>query len=155
MAWRLVKKVFASEAFSGEGPRIVGGRWNSRGTAVVYAAEHLSLAALEMFVGLSRVENGEAFYAYPLDIPAKVHVLTLAPSSLPLDCRAIKHPGSTRAVGDAWVRAGESAILRVPSVLIPAEYNLILNPIHPDFRKIIIGTPEDFSFDSRMWKQHN
>lgn len=152
IAWRLVKKVFAPEAFSGEGPRIVGGRWNSRGTAVVYAAEHLSLAALEMFVGLSRVDNGETFFAYPLDIHAKVQVLTLVPSSLPLDWRAIKHPESTKAVGDAWVRSGESAIFRVPSVLIPAEYNLILNPIHPDFHKIVIGTPEDFNFYSRMWK---
>ncbi|MBF0557263.1 MAG: RES family NAD+ phosphorylase [Nitrospirae bacterium] len=148
----MIKKVFAPEAFAGEGPRIIGGRWNSRGTSVVYAAEHLSLAALEMFVGLSRVENGEAFYAYPLDIPSKVHILTLFPSSLPLDWRAVKHPESTKTVGDDWVRAGISSILRVPSVIIPAEYNLILNPVHPDFRKITIGQPENFSFDPRMWK---
>jgi len=155
MAWRLVKQTFAADAFSGEGPRITGFRWNSRGTAVVYTAEHLSLAALESFIYLSETDKNMAFYAYRLDIPPDVQVLTLSLTSLPADWREPMYPQSTKKIGDAWVRAGASAILRVPSVVIPAEYNLILNPIHTDFHKIIIGAPENFSFDSRMWKQHN
>ena len=152
IAWRLVKQIFAADAFSGEGPRITGFRWNSRGTSVVYTAEHLALAVLESFIYLSEADKNMAFYAYRLDIPPDVRVITLSLTSLPADWRAPMYPQSTKKIGDAWVRSGESAILCVPSVVIPAEYNLILNPIHPDFHKIVIGNPENFSFDYRMWK---
>ncbi len=149
--WRLVNKRFAAEAFSGEGAKAVGGRWNSIGTAVVYASENLSLAALELFIWLSEADKTEEFLVIPFDIPKDL-VVAFPLSSLPRHWRAPDPVQETMEIGDAWVRSGDSAIFKVPSVVIPAEFNLILNPAHPEFKRLVIHPAESFTFDPRLWK---
>ena len=147
--WRLVKERHTATAFSGLGARVAGGRWNHPGDAVVYVSGNLSLAALELFVHIpprSRTALGLA--AIPVEIPEE---LVSGPPALPRNWRAQPPPSETKTLGSGWLHSGESCVLRVPSVIVPVEFNFVLNPVHPDFTAIEIGERRPFSFDPRMW----
>lgn len=152
--WRLVKKRHAevSDAFDGDGARRYGGRWNLPGTRMVYTAQSLSLAALEQFVHLGPEDNHIQFVSFRVEIPEDLSIYKLEPDKLPADWRMEPPPDSTQRIGTQWAESGSSAVLRLPSVIIPTEYNYALNPTHPDFRRIRIEEPKPFSFDPRMWK---
>lgn len=152
IAWRLVKARHQAGAFSGEGARIVGGRWNHPGTRVVYASESLALAALETFVHLGHAAVAIRFVAFRITIPDAVTVEHVAPRALPRRWRSEPPLPESMDLGTRWVDSGRSACFRVPSVVIPRESNLILNPAHPDFKRITIDPPEAFTFDPRLWK---
>ncbi len=147
-AWRIIKEKHAATAFSGEGAAKTGGRWNSRGVAVIYTSSTKSLAALESLVPL----NPPVLFKYvAIRIEFDDALLEIMPArNLPADWRAEPPPPSSKAVGDGWVRAARSAVLALPSVLISGEPNYLLNPAHPDFKKISIGKPEPFAFDPRL-----
>ena len=147
--WRLTKARHLGTALDGEGARLFGGRWNSPGRRAVYLSEGLSLAVLEVLVHTD-VSTAPAHVALPLELPDGVPVTELAPARLPPDWRAPEAPSSTRALGDAWLAARETAFLRVPSVIIPEEFNVVLNPEHPDAGRLVRGKPAPFSFDPRL-----
>lgn len=151
VAWRLVKARYATEAFSGEGARREGGRWNPKGTPVVYLADHPALAALEMFVHLGKSAWKIKFTLFRVEIPKEVKVLELFEAGLPANWRAEPPGPETMTVGEIWFRDRGTAVLKVPSVLVPAAANLVMNPEHPDTGKVRIGKAEAFSFDPRMW----
>ena len=147
-AWRIVKEKHAATAFYGEGAAKAGGRWNSRGVLVVYTSGTRSLAALETLVHLNPPLVFK-YVAFRLEFDdALVEQVSL--KKLPLDWQAEPPPPSTKAIGDAWVRAARSAVLVLPSVIIPGESNYLLNPAHPDFKRISIGKPERFALDPRL-----
>jgi RES domain-containing protein len=149
-AWRLVKTRYADTAFSGLGARLAGGRWNHPGIAVVYVSNTLALAVLELFVHLDRRSRAALrLVAIPVGIPDE---LVSGRPDLPRGWRAEPPPTSTKDLGTAWLRSGGSCALRVPSAIVPVEDNLMLDPAHPDFSKIDIGSPEPFSLDPRLWK---
>ena len=133
-AWRLVKAAHAASAFDGEGARRFGGRWNARGTPMVYLGGTLSLAALEVFIHLSAEDARLRFVAMALDIPDVVTIEDLEPEKLPRDWRNEPPPAACQALGTAWAKKEGAAVLRVPSVIVPVEWNVLLNPRHPDFR---------------------
>ena len=146
--WRIVKEKHAATAFSGEGAARTGGRWNSRGVAVVYVSNRKSLAALETLVHL----NPPVLFKYVvfhLEFEEKL-VEAVELTKLPKDWQMAPPPPSTKQIGDAWVREGRSAVLSLPSVIIPEEVNYLLNPAHPDFKKIEIGRATEFTFDPRL-----
>ena len=147
-AWRIVKEKHAATAFSGEGAAKTGGRWNSRGVAVVYTSSTQSLAALESLVHL----NPPVFFNYAAIRITFDHALVeIVPlKALPPDWRDEPPPPSSKRVGDAWVLAARSAVLALPSVIISGETNYLLNPAHPDFKKISIGKWGRFTFDPRL-----
>ncbi len=147
--WRLVKDKHEPTAFTGIGARLAGGRWNHPGEPAVYVSSTLSLAVLELFVHLPlRSRSALRFVSIPVEIPEK---LVSGPPRLPKNWRG--HPPSTetKSVGSAWLRAGESCVLKVPSTIVPVEFNFVLNPAHPDFPLITIGKAEPFSLDPRVW----
>ena len=147
-AWRIVKAKHATTAFSGEGAAKTGGRWNSRGVPAFYASSTQSLAALETLVHLNPpVSIRYAAFRIQFD-DARIEEVLL--TSLPADWQVEPPPPSTQAMGDVWVREARSAVLEVPSILIPAESNYLLNPAHPDFKHITIGKPVPFAFDPRL-----
>jgi RES domain-containing protein len=150
--FRLVKAKHAARAFDGEGARRFGGRWNERGTAVVYLGGTLSLAALETFVHLSAVDARLTFVAIEVVVPDGIRIAHVSEGQLPPNWRAEPAPRETKAIGSDWVRAGETLLLRVPSVIVPRESNYLLNAAHPGFSRLRIGPPEPFGFDERMWK---
>jgi RES domain-containing protein len=146
-AWRITRAEYAADAFTGEGAAKVGGRWNSRGVAVVYTSGTRALAALETLVHL----NPPMVFKYKIiRLEFASELVRHIQSKLPSDWRVLPAPDSTRRLGDAWVREARSAILAVPSIIIPDETNYLLNPAHPDFKKIVIGKPVDFAFDARL-----
>jgi RES domain-containing protein len=138
--WRLCRRPYAD--LTGEGARRRGGRWNSPGRAVVYLAEHPALAALEL-----RVHLDLPFELLPVDF---VLMRVASPDSLAASRNTI--PPATVAVGDAWLANARTAALRVPSVLIPHAWNILLNPRHPDAEQARIVTIEPFGFDPRLWE---
>lgn len=151
-AWRLLKSRHVAAALAGDGARRYGGRWNARGTPIVYLGGSLSLAALELFVHLTAEDARLAFSAIPVDIPDDLAIRSLAVEVLPPDWRQEPPPDSCKALGTAWAESGANAILRVPSVIVPNEHNYLLNPRHPDSQRLIIRPPKPFGFDDRMWK---
>lgn len=146
--WRLTTARFARSAFSGEGARVYGGRWNRKGTPLVYTAATQSLAMLEMLV---QDEPLRARYVMiEVRLPKAVTIDRIKIEELPSDWRDIAAREKLQAIGTAWARKGGSAVLAVPSAVIPAETNYLLNPLHPDFRRIKIGKPRKFETDLRL-----
>jgi RES domain-containing protein len=148
-AWRIVKRKHVQGAFSGEGARRYGGRWNSAGIAMVYTAESQSLAALEMVVHLDSSELLDHYVVFSVGIDERL-VVKVDLSNLPRNWRVDPAPKGTREVGDSWAAASTSVVLRVPSAILPAEHNFLLNPHHPDFSRLAIGSPSLFRFDRRL-----
>ena len=148
-AWRIVKQKNEKTAFSGEGARLYGGRWNSPGTTLVYTAQSQSLAALEMLAHLDSADLLGQYVFFDVTIEDSM-VAVLDPSSLPKNWRAEPPPNKLRLLGDAWADAATSVALRVPSSIIPAESNYLLNPKHLDFAKLQIGKAVPFRYDARL-----
>jgi RES domain-containing protein len=149
--WRLCAS--SHTAFDGEGARLAGGRWNPKGTAIVYTSATLSLAAQELFVHLDPADLPPDLVAVSAIIPDSVRVEVFDPDRLPRNWREYPAPESLAAIGASWAASAKSAALAVPSVVIPQERNYLLNPSHSDFSRITILDPSPFTFDSRMWKR--
>lgn len=142
-----MKARHAATAFDGEGARRNGGRWNSIGVRVVYASATKSLAALETLVHL-RLPVTARYVAIPLQFDDSL-VETVPPAGLPPGWNSEPPSSISQQIGDDWVRAARSALLALPSVLT-GETNFLINPAHPDFAKIQLGTHEPFTFDPRL-----
>ena len=148
-AWRITKRKHARNAFTGEGAREFGGRWNHPGTTIVYTAQSQSLAALEMLVHLDSSELLEKYVLIGVEFdPSLIRLVEL--SALPRHWRSDPPPPEVRSVGDDWVLALSSAVLQVPSTLVPGENNFILNPEQQDFARLRFGKPLAFRFDPRL-----
>jgi RES domain-containing protein len=147
--WRIVKPHLVDKAFTGEGARIYSGRWNSKGSSVVYISESLSLASMELLVHLESQEILNTYICIAVEFDNRM-VQALDPASLPDNWNTNPVPLSTKLIGDTWIKSGSSLILKVPSVIIPAESNFIVNPAHPDLKKITIGPPQPLDFDPRI-----
>ena len=147
-AWRIIAGKYAGAAFSGEGALKYSGRWNSVGVGVVYTAQSIALATLEIIAGGATLKLLRNY--------VKIHVefeesAVASPGSLPEDWNAYPPRRNTREIGDRWVRELRSLILKVPSAVIPEEFIYIINPQHPDAGKgLKIGGVEKFQFDPRL-----
>jgi RES domain-containing protein len=147
-AWRITKRKHLKDAFTGSGARKYGGRWNSPGTPIVYTSETQSLAVLEMLVHLELPDLLQRYVLIPVTIDETL-IEKLDRSQLPRQWQAAP-PIELRAIGDEWASRNTSVALQVPSALVPAEDNLLLNPAHANFTKLTIGDPVSFAFDQRL-----
>jgi RES domain-containing protein len=151
--WRIEKSVFAKGVRFGNGARIYGGRWNSPGRPAVYGAGSLSLAMLEVLAHVSTEEDaGEKRVFFTVDMDDRL-VEEVATADLPRSWRSALNVGPCRRQGDAWLGRGSSVALKVPSALVQGEFNCILNPAHPHYRKAAIwsaGRP--LRIDSRLFQ---
>ncbi len=150
-AWRIVKTAYKNKAFTGDGARMYGGRWNSRGVPLIYTAGSMALASIEMVVNLPSPKLLEDFVRIPVRFKSAL-VEELILTELPPDWQSRPITPNTRAIGDRWVKEQRSVVLKVPSVVVPEEFNFLLNPMHPDFKKIEIGKPAVYHFDPRLAK---
>jgi RES domain-containing protein len=148
-AWRITKRRHARTAFSGGGARLYGGRWNSPGTSMIYVAESQALAVLEVLVHLDSSSLLEKYVLIRVDFEDSF-VADLIRSSLPKSWAANPVPATVQAVGDRWAAEAKTAVLRVPSTLVPGESNFLINPKHPDFGSLRIAKPTSFRFDPRL-----
>ncbi|MGI0119632.1 RES family NAD+ phosphorylase [Zooshikella sp. RANM57] len=152
--WRIAAPDYAKtphEMLSGEGAYLFGGRWNSKGTRVVYLAESLALASMELLVHLKQSDILKRYHKLPVSFDSSL-VMDLDTDSLPSNWQSYEMEPETQATGDYWVQNKLSLLLKVPSVIIPEESNYLLNPEHPDFDKLQIGKIVKFEFDSRLVK---
>jgi RES domain-containing protein len=148
-SWRLVHARYVAHAFDGEGARLYGGRWNSPGRPAVYTAGSLALAALEVLVHMQSRKALSNYWKVRLAFDKSLGT-TVTVADLPPNWRQGRAPKETQAVGDRWLAEGVTPILQVPSVVIPEEWNYVLNPTHPQFAEIQQGVPEPFTFDPRL-----
>jgi len=132
--WRLCRAIHAEGAFSGEGARRFGGRWNTRGVPMVYCSSSLALAAIELFVHLDPSQAPGDLVSVAATLPEGEPARAITPQELPPDWWA--DLPATRQLGDAWIRSGASLALRVPSVPIHSEWNVLLNPLHPGMAEL-------------------
>jgi len=148
-AWRIVRASRASTAFTGEGPWRYGGRWNSPGVRVVYVSEHQSAAAFEVFANRVPFILDEKYKAFCLEWPDNLTEI-FPVKKLPANWRISPAPAETMEIGDHWIQERTSAWLALPSAISPADTNFLLNPEHPDFKRIRIHPPINFNFDPRL-----
>ena len=146
--WRIPTAAFARSAFSGEGARLFGGRWNPKGIPMVYTAANQSLAMLEMLVQDQPLRA--RYMMIEARIPAGLSIDRVRIDHLPSDWRELGAREKLRAIGAEWARKRSSAVLAVPSAIVPAESNYLLNPLHPEFKRIKIGKPTDVETDLRL-----
>jgi RES domain-containing protein len=147
--WRLIKSEHADDAFAGEGARLGGGRWSSKGFRVVYTAGSLSLATLEVMVHTPFYRALKNYVCIQIDFNPNI-AQSITTENLPDNWTVDPIPQSVRDLGNQWVQNQKSVILKVPSAIIPVEYNYLINPSHPDFKKIVIHPPQKFAFDPRL-----
>src|SRR5438132_5770900 len=145
-AWRITKAKYARNVFDGEGARLYGGRWSSPGTRVVYAADSLALATLEILVHLQHTLALADFIVFRIDFPQQfVHIL--AERDWPKNWRDYPAPTENQAVGDRWVQEARTLFLRAPSAVIPQEGNNLINPALADFVRAKIDGPFPMDID--------
>ena len=149
--WRITKQKQAKNAFTGEGAKLYGGRWNNPGKLVVYTAESRALAMAEILVHLESAGVLSRYVVFQVEIDES-YIAHLDPRDLPKNWRAEPAPKRLRTLGNEWLNSGNSAVLRVPSAIVGGEFNYLLNPLHPDFSKLRIHGPERFSIDKRLVK---
>jgi RES domain-containing protein len=150
--WRICKELRAVTAFDGEGARRYPGRWNHRGVPMVYCTTALSLAALEVFVHLDPDDLPDDLVSIRTELPDDLLPEVVDAGTLPNGWSQTPGPATLKDIGSSWIASSRGVALSVPSAIIPAERNILLNPSHPDMVRIVRHAPERFVFDPRMRK---
>jgi len=148
-AWRIVQEKWVEQAFDGEGARRFGGRWNSPGTPLIYASGSRALAVLEILVHLQIGAQRPLLQTFPIEMDEGL-VEHLPAHALPVGWNSPAVPRATQDLGDQWARGHSAPVLRVPSVFIPEESNFLINPLHPEFKRLRMGKPIPFTLDPRL-----
>lgn len=149
-AYRLVKRKWRQAAFDGEGARLYGGRWNSKGKACIYLAGSESLAMLEVMVHLDDYQLLTHYALLEVTLQ-KSSLMSLSADSLPKDWAVEPAPASTAEIGDNWLESQSSLALAVPSAVVPRERNYLINPQHPHFQALVNSATEiAFTPDKRL-----
>lgn len=147
--FRIVQERWAATAMSGEGARRFGGRWNPPGLPAVYLAESRALAALEILVHAPREALRLAWRVIEVEVP-DAWIEETASRSLPKTWRDQPSSIDAQHFGGQWLRTAKQAALRLPSVIIPQERTLLVNPLHPQAAKLKCSAPQQFAFDPRL-----
>lgn len=149
--YRLSRRKYAEE-LSGKGAAMVGGRWNSRGTELIYTAQSRALAMAEVAVHLTLATLPDDFVMVEIDIPDVVSVSEIGPKELSKHWNSFPYNLRTQSVGDEFVKAEKNCLLKIPSAVVPGDHNFLINPKHVDFNKISISSVENFPFDERLFR---
>ncbi len=149
-AYRITKRKHKDTAFSGFGARQYGGRWNLPNHPAVYLSESIALAQLEILVNLGEEDSLQSYLLFQVEVPDS-QIMVLADDAYPKDWNGTRVSAGTQEVGTDFLIDGEALALAVRSCVVPQEYNLILNPEHPDAEAVIEEAIEvTFQFDARL-----
>ncbi len=146
--YRIAKCAYVND-LAGTGARLYGGRWNSVGKPMVYLASSRALAVLETLVHLSPTMFPNDFCLAEIKVPDG-SILTLDISNLPPNWQDISAPMQLRQIGDTFLKQQQYLLMKVPSVIVPDDFNYLLNPLHADAAKVKVITQRGFSFDERL-----
>lgn len=147
IVYRLSKSVYAND-LSGKGAELVGGRWNSRGNAILYTSQSIALCVTEIAVHVPLGILPKDYDLIHIEIPDD-NILEV--KRLPKDWQTFPHADSTQKIGDKFLKDKKYLVLKVPSAAVQGEFNFLVNPGHPDFDKVKIKKKEKFSFDERLF----
>ncbi len=150
--YRVAKTQYGKD-LTGIDARLYGGRWNQKGTAMIYTSKSRALAALEFLVHLPLSLAPPGLKIVSLQIPDETAIEEIPPSDLPANWRTYPAPPQLAELGSAWVKTNKTLLLRVPSAIIEKEFNILINPGHPDIKLVTVGKIEDFKFDDRLLKK--
>ena len=150
--WRIAADTprYTSEDLSGAGALIEGGRWNEKGTPAVYASPSIALACLETLVHLASSSLPLNRYLVRIDVDDAIWTARQTLASPPVGWDAIPHGRVSINEGQKWLAGGTSAILEVPSVIVPEEFNLVINPKHADAAKLTATKIRKWTYDGRF-----
>jgi len=126
-------------------------RWNSNGQFLTYSASTRTLACLENMVHRRAIGLDEIFQITLIEIPDDIKIKKITKRALPADWHMYQNYTACQQIGDNWLKQNKTAVLQVPSAIIPEEFNYLLNPAHPDFAKIKVHSIEKFTFDARLF----
>ena len=147
--YRIVHKKYA-DTLSGEGARLYGGRWNTKGNSMIYTAQSSSLAMLEMLVQRNIQLVGINYFLITIKIPDTIKIKSLTKAEIPVNWDANPPNVTTKSIGDSFINDGKYMMLSVPSAVNPLEYNFLINDRHPDFKEVSIIDKEQIIFDKRL-----
>ncbi|WP_136668901.1 RES family NAD+ phosphorylase [Flavobacterium sp. H122] len=136
---------------SGKGASICGGRWNSKGTEVVYTAQSRALSMAEVAVHLSLATLPNDFVMLTVEIPDDIPFVTIDETDLVKGWNVFPHSFATQIIGDEFIRNNDACLLKVPSAVVKGDFNFLINPYHEDFKRIKIIDQTDFPFDKRIF----
>ncbi|HKL15267.1 MAG TPA: RES family NAD+ phosphorylase [Balneolaceae bacterium] len=147
--YRILRKKYIRD-LSGEGARLVGGRWNPKGVPLVYTSTHESLAALETLVHSPMRNLPHDLHLAVLNFPDNLPIRAIDKKDLPNRWMDFPAPSKLKSLGEEWYRAKTHIALKVPSAIISSEFNILLNPLHSKFNTISIEDVRPFTFDPRL-----
>lgn len=150
--YRLINRKFGSE-LSGEGARLAGGRWNSPNIPVIYTSDSRALCSAEVAVNLPMGLLPIGYEMITIEIPDDLKILEILTGDLPSGWRKYPYMDQTIRMGDEFISRKEYAVLKVPSAVIPGDFNYLINPRHPGFGKIYVITQEPYEFDERFFNR--
>ena len=135
---------------SGKGAELYGGRWNSKGVAMLYTSQSRALAFAEVAMHLPIGIVPKDYFLVSLSIPDTTNLLKIAETDMPKDWRSNPHSSSTQKIGDQFISESKYLVLQVPSAIVPGDYNFLVNPNHIKIKEVRIVNAEPFEFDSRF-----
>ncbi|RDV13978.1 RES domain-containing protein [Pontibacter diazotrophicus] len=150
IVYRLSRGKFRND-LSGRGAELAGGRWNSKGIAILYTSESIALCTVEIAVHMPLGIVPADYYLVRIHIPDDAPIKELATEELPTDWKSFPHANSTQEIGDAFVLESEHLVLKVPSATVQGTYNYLVNPRHADFGKVATIEAVPFEFDKRLF----
>jgi RES domain-containing protein len=153
LIWRIAVEParHAANDLSGNGAKITGGRWNSTGTPMIYGSANIALATLETVISLRNGKLPFNRYLVEIKVPDAVWATRKILDPLPGGWDAMPWGLTGKLTGDAWVRSAASALLMVPSVMVPEEFNVLINPLHADAANIAAQTLKRWHYDPRFF----
>ncbi|SFF87863.1 RES family NAD+ phosphorylase [Pontibacter chinhatensis] len=150
IVYRLSRGLYRND-LSGRGAEIAGGRWNSKGTAILYTSESIALCTVEVAVHMPLGIVPKDYYLVRIEIPDSASIKELPETELPHDWKSFPHANSTQELGDDFVQEAAHLVLKVPSATVQGTYNYLLNPRHPDFHQVKVLDSVLFEFDKRLF----
>lgn len=149
IVYRLSKEQYAND-LSGKGAELVGGRWNSRGNAMLYTSQSIALCVTEIAVHVPLGILPKDYQLIHIEIPDED---LLEMKRLPKDWQSFPHSNSTQMIGDKFLKEHKHLVFKVPSAAVQGEFNFLINPRHKNFNQIKIVKIENFNFDERLFRK--
>ena len=149
IVYRIAKDVYAHD-LSGTGARAHGGRWNKKGTSIVYTASSPALATVEFLVHVDPILQPSSLRLVSIEVPDSASASAIEPASLPEDWATYPPPGKLADIGTHWAESQRTLVLRVPSAVVVGDENVLLNPTHPEFSSVSVVKDTAYPFDPRL-----
>ena len=150
IVYRITKKKYITD-LTGTGARLYGGRWNKKGVSILYTSETRALATVEYLVHVPLSMVPDDLSIASIQIPDGITAKAISTSNLPVDWKNYPAPAELSELGNRWALTNGSLLLRVPSAVVEHEFNILINPAHPDIRHVFITYIEDYKLDSRLF----